>query len=44
MLDEASIHASYETLRPNDDQVPAQYLTVGLEDPRADAREVPFYE
>ena len=41
MPDEASIRALHETLRPNDYQVPEQYLTAGLEDPRAHAQEVP---
>ena len=45
MPDEASIRATpYESMRPTNQQVPAQYLDVGPEDPRADARAVPHYE
>ena len=44
MPDEASIRASYETLRPNTEQVPVEYQITRPEDPLARAQEVPLYE
>ena len=43
MPDDAS-RALHETVHPNDYQVPEQYLTTGLGDPRAHAQEGPLYE